>query len=1128
MKLETTVEVTQGGAARDERWTLLQLELREFLDRAYLLTVRVSTPDDVPEAIEFLGARVHILVTDESGAELRVCGVLRECRYERTIDGKTHMKWTASPSIALSALQERTRQFVDTEPLEILRTVAQPAFERFGGGLTLDPLRLKHEALDYCVQRNEDDLQFVLRVLSSQGIFWTFEWTGDSEFLVLRDESLTLANPETNRVLPFSPSGDSSIPSVRELDYGVQLHTGDHRVTSWDWKSPVPTVLESRTEVPFAARFGAVERSDPRRTVEANAGDGPMLDATSGHATHAAERAAMEATFVHARSGVLDLRPGTVFSVEAHPNPDLERDFLVTEVIHLLDTHSTLDGSVAEIRYENSLNAIHADVRYRPPLRFPPRVPGPETAVVVGDPNSETVTDAHGRVRVRFHWAAEEESCFIRVAQAWAGQGFGTMFVPRPGMEVVVHYLGGDPERPMITGSVYNAQNTPPYPLPEDRARTTLRTQTYPDGPGANELRFDDTKGRQQVALKAQRRLDVCVSQSMHESVGRNRELRVGGKEHGDMNVHARHDHNHLVSENDYQQVGQEQHRTVEGTAIDRVEVSRRVSTGQAHTVDAETILMQAGDTVDQRATAVRIEGTNGVDLLGSHVSIEATHRMSLRAGDAFITLDPFEGIRLHGVTVGLNSGGQPTSAGAPTAADAFEVIKPIEAYGANCGCNAGKWSGKGGGGGRTHKRVNVDPHEPAPYPPGPFPPKKPVDEDEPKGPCTVSAVWVTCAHGRRTDEDFIEVVPHKGSDAESVDFSVELSGACEGEASWSVFSTKSLGTGSSASHTVKAPKLGIPWPPPKRARDFATRTLVIVTPPGGEAVSRTVWALPSAKLKVDERVPLDELKGFIKPLFEIELIKALVDAVAEDAKFDPQVARGYAECGFFEYWGPDGPTALRQAGKTDNRAYYGYDVGFQIKGEFGGKAGIPIGRIAKLLKKALKVFEKFKYFKKLEKFLEGRDLTADGVLYIKPDIDVEWLRTSPDDPLWVEPTRDSHLRNEIKVGFDLGIKFPIEVPFLKEYKANVELALGLVAVVNFYGRPYLSAETMGAKIRYELTDIIVTKASLKPPFVEGIKKENVSLLSQDPEDQASRSIERDFDLSFIPRALSRLAGGSP
>lgn len=1124
MNLQTSIEVTQGGATRAETWTLLHLELREYLDRPYLLTLRVSTPDEVPEAAEFLGARVHVLVTDESGAELVVCGVLRECRYERTIHGKTHMKWTASPSIALAALQEKNRQFVDTEPLEILRVVAQPAFQRFGGGLTLDALRLRHEALDYCVQRGENDLDFALRILSSQGIFWTFDWDDEHEHLVLRDESLILSDPQTNRVLPFSPSGRNSGPSVRELDYGVQLHTGDHRVTSWDWKSPVPTVLESRTDVPFAARFGTVEHADPRRTIEANAGRGPMLDATSAHAAHAAERAAMEATFVHARSTVLDLRPGCVFSVEAHPNPDLERELFVTEVIHVLETYSNLDDAVTEIRYENALNAIPADVRYRPPLRVPPKVAGPETAVVVGDAKSETVTDAHGRVRVRFHWAEEEESCFIRVAQAWAGQGFGTMFVPRPGMEVVVHYLDGDPERPMIVGSVYNAKNTPPYPLPEDRARTTIRTQTYPEGSGANELRFDDTKNRQQVALKAQRRLDVCVSSSMYETVGRNRELRVGGKERGDLNVHVRHDHNHLVSENDYQQVAKEQHRTVEGTAIDRVEVSRRVSTGQAHTVDAETILMQAGDTVDQRATAVRIEGTNGVDVLGSHVSIEATHRMSLRAGDAFITLDPFEGIRLHGVTVGLNSGGQPTSAGAPTAADAFELIKPIEAYGANCACNAGKWTGKGGGGGgRQHKRVNIDPHEPAPYPPGPFPPKKKVEEAE--GACKVSDFWVECGHGRRTDEDFIEIVPTKGSDSERVGFSIELSGACEGDASWEVFGNKSLGQGTTAEHVVNAPKWGIPWPPPRRARDFATRTLVMVRPPEGPPVTKTVWAFPSSKIEVDMAIPLDEIKGFIKPLFEMELVKVILETVAEDAKFNPELARGYATCGFFEYWGPKEVGQIPRA-KTDNRAFYGYDVGFQLKGEFGGKAGLPIGRVAKLVKKALKVFKKFKYFKKVEKFLEGRDVTVDAVLYIKPDIDVEWLRKSPDDPLWVEPTKDTHLRNEITVGFDLGITSEFEMPFYKEYKGKVELALGVVAIVNFYGRPYLSAESMGAELRYELSDIKITKASLKPPFFDGIEKKDVSLLSQDPEDRKNRSLGGNLDLSFIPKTLSRLAGG--
>ncbi len=1125
MRFDASIELSQFGATRAESWTLIGLELREFLDRPYRLTLRVSTADSAPEAAELLGARAHVLVTDESGAELQVSGVLHECRYERTIDGKTHMKWVAGPAIGMSSLQRRTRQFVDTDAIEILRSIAQPAFERFGGAVVLSNLQLKHGPRDYCVQRNEDDLAFLLRILSAAGIFWTFDWAQDHEVMVLHDESMLLSNAATNRVLPFSPSGRALTPAIRMLDYGVQLRAENHRVTSWDWKAPVSAVLESKTQTPFAARFGTVEESDPQRMVEADAGDGPLLDATSELATLAAERAAMEAWFVHAESNVLDLRPGTVFAVEAHPNPDLEQDVLVTEVIHMLDARTELDGTVAGYSYENTLNAIPAAVRYRPPVRRAPRVSGPETALVVGDPKSETVTDAHGRVRVRFHWAGEQESCFIRVAQAWAGHGFGTLFVPRPGMEVVVHYLGGDPECPLITGSVYNAQNTSPYPLPEDRARSTIRTQTYPDGDGGNELRFDDTRGRQQVALKAQRRLDVCVSSSSYETTGRNREVRVGGKDEGDMNVLVRHDHNHWVEENDYQLVGNEQHRSVEGTAIDRVEVSRYVSTGESHTVEAQSILTQVSDSIDQRCTTMRMEGTNEVDVLGAYISIEATHRMSLRAGDAFITLDPYEGIRLHGVTIGLNSGGSPTSAEAPEAAESVELIKPIEAYGANCGCNAGKWKGKGGGGGRQHQRVRIDPHEPAPYPPGPFPPES--EEAEAGGACRVAEFWAMCGHGRMTNRDFLEVVPTQGTHTDTVNLSVELTGSCEGETSWDVFGEKSLGTGTAVVHTVKAPKTMRYWPVPTRIRDFATQTIVLVTPPGGATVSKSIWAFPSAQADVEVEIPLDDINAFLAPLFEMELVKTIIEVIAEDAKFQPEVARGYARAGFAEYWGPESALGTPQGSRTDNRAYFGYDLGFQLKGEFGGKAGIPVGRLLKVLKKALKIFEKFKYFKQVEKFLLSGDLTADAILYIAPDIDVQWLRTSPDDPRLVEPTPDSHIKNKIQVGFELGVKIPFKVPII-EYESEVEVTLEVVAVVSFSGRPYLSDTTLGANISYELTDIIVKNAALKGPFLDPLEKKDYSLLSDAPKDREARTLSIDFDLSWILKALKNATGGSP
>jgi type VI secretion system secreted protein VgrG len=176
---------------------------------------------------------------------------------------------------------------------------------------------------------------------------------------------------------------------------------------------------------------------------------------------------------------------------------------------------------------------VAADVPWRPERRTPrPTVPGPQTAVVTGPPGEEIHTDAHGRIKCQFHWDREgrrddASSCWIRVAQAWAGQGWGALYLPRIGHEVVVEFLEGDPDRPLVTGSVYNGANAPPIDLPGEKTRSTLRSASSPGSNGSNELRFEDAAGHEEVYLHAQRDLSIVVEHDKDQWVGGNEQLLV-------------------------------------------------------------------------------------------------------------------------------------------------------------------------------------------------------------------------------------------------------------------------------------------------------------------------------------------------------------------------------------------------------------------------------------------------------------------------------------------------------------------------------------------------------------------------------------------------------------------------
>src|SRR5690606_20946379 len=197
-----------------------------------------------------------------------------------------------------------------------------------------------------------------------------------------------------------------------------------------------------------------------------------------------------------------------------------------------IDARLSTDENGGEL--QTSMDVIRAKTPYRPPAPRRPVVPGPETATVVGPPGEEIHTDRHGRVKVQFHWDRqgqrnEHSSAWIRVTQGWAGTGWGFMFIPRIGMEVVVSFLGGDPDRPIVTGCVYNGANTPPYPLPDEKTKSTIKTKSSVGDDGSNELRFEDKAGSEEVYIHAQRDFNEVVKHNHSTSVKANQSNSVGG-----------------------------------------------------------------------------------------------------------------------------------------------------------------------------------------------------------------------------------------------------------------------------------------------------------------------------------------------------------------------------------------------------------------------------------------------------------------------------------------------------------------------------------------------------------------------------------------------------------------------
>lgn len=363
-----------------------------------------------------------------------------------------------------------------------------------------------YAAREYCVQYGESDFDFVSRLLEEEGIFYFFKHASGTHTLVLADGNDAFPACPGPAEIAFMPPimGGREQQSIARGEIDLQAVSRAYRSTDYAFATPATSLYAT-------ASAGA---SAP------GVYDYPGLYATKSAADALAKKR-VEALGAQARrlSGEGDSRamvPGHSFTLNGHARQDANVEWVLSAVTH----------DASHEAYRNRFVALPLASAYRAPRSTArPRMHSTQTAVVVGKSGEEIWTDEHGRIKVQFHWDRlgkndENSSCWVRVAQMWSGKGWGTQFIPRIGQEVVVSFLDGDPDRPLVTGCVYNGANTPPYPLPAQQTRSALRTQSSKGGEGYNEISFEDKKDAEELFLHAQKDMTTTVLHDAARSVG--------------------------------------------------------------------------------------------------------------------------------------------------------------------------------------------------------------------------------------------------------------------------------------------------------------------------------------------------------------------------------------------------------------------------------------------------------------------------------------------------------------------------------------------------------------------------------------------------------------------------------
>ncbi len=671
------------------------------------------------------------------------------------------------PELWLWSKRAQSRIFQHLSVPDILRRVLE-------GLDVVYELRGTFQPRNFCVQYRETDFNFASRLMEEEGIYYFFKHTASGHQMVVANTPQGHPDVPSRNTLRYSASNGGNAPDDHIYDWQKVQELRSGKYTLWDHRFELPhrhleadkTILESvavgqvthqlrvgsngRLELydwpgEYAQRFDGVDRGGGDRAADLD----KIFEDNRRTVEIRMQEEALPSLAIRGASGCRQLTAGHKLTLQGHFNAD--GAYVLTSVQHRATNASYRSGAQGGFTYHNSFTCIPFGLPYRP-LRLTPKpvVPGTQTAVVVGPSGQELFTDKYGRVKVQFHWDREgrnnaDSSCWVRVAQLWAGKRWGTSFWPRIGQEVVVDFLEGDPDQPIIVGSVYNADQMPPYlgDGPDDKHENDnkvsgVKSNTTTGGVGYNEWRFDDTKDKEQIFIHAERNMDTRVKKDCMEGVGGSRHLSVGGDQNeqvgGKKNLTVKKDHaekiegnmlllvgdkggnqdiviekakKELIGTDDHLHVKGKQAAQVDGTQDLTVKGDKKellqsdshlhVKMNRNEKIDMTQSLTVGMDQHEKVGMNHALEAGMEIHLkAGMKVIIEAGVQLSLKGPGGFVDIGP-AGVTIQGIMVLINSGGAagsgsgakpeaPKDAQAPEDAKKAEPTEPTKADDAKSG----------------------------------------------------------------------------------------------------------------------------------------------------------------------------------------------------------------------------------------------------------------------------------------------------------------------------------------------------------------------------------------------------------------------------------------------------------
>ena len=582
-----------------------------------------------------LGTPACLSIADRSGGERLVHGLIREMEQLHTANRFTHYRCSLVPRLWFLGQIRDHRIFQNLSVVEIIQQILkEQGFTADGSSFKLS---CSYEPREYCVQYGETDLHFITRLCEEEGIYFYFEHNRDSHCLCFCDREGGPKIPGQSDLRFFPGSGQRSDTAViNRLTLHEQVNSNAAAYREWNFRKPrldleVRDKEEDKQAAPAPPGMLLEQYAYPHLYQLRQPGE-----------RYVKLRMLRQLTFrqwIECSSDVARFLPSYTFSMHDHPREALNAGWWVVSVRHEGQQPGVLEHEAPDgrgLHYASRVTAIPEMTRFIPTLEHPKnRIIGEQSAIVTGPEGEEIYPDEYGRVKVQFHWDREgrhneNTTCWIRVSQGWAGSKYGIMAIPRIGHEVVVSFLEGDPDRPLITGRVYHELNMPPYELPAHKTRTVFKSMSTPgaegEARGFNEFRVEDKKGREEIYVHAEKDVNAHVKNDWKE--------------------HILHDRHRTVDNFTYALTRGETHETL------KQQRKTELFANDNRTVHADSHTQVDGKWLGKAGTEIHLEG-------GLKIVLEAGAELTLKAGGSWLTING-AGVSADGAAVCLNSGGGP------------------------------------------------------------------------------------------------------------------------------------------------------------------------------------------------------------------------------------------------------------------------------------------------------------------------------------------------------------------------------------------------------------------------------------------------------------------------------------